>query len=108
MSRFATFTEARTFLGFQSWRNEILPQVSFVLELWRALVDGTLGEELFISYVDPDLPVSARQHKLREWSFRCECERCTEEGLRGGESEGGELGSPADLEKELKAGLGLF
>jgi hypothetical protein len=64
-----------------------------------------LGEELFISYVDPGLPASARQHKLREWSFRCECERCKEEGLTAGEEEG----TPStDLEKELKAGLGLF
>lgn len=66
--------------------------------------DIILGEELFISYVDPALPVSARQHKLREWSFKCECERCKEEGLTAGD----EIGPPTDLEKELKAGLGLL
>jgi len=69
--------------------------------------DIAAGEELLISYVDPGLPVSARQHKLREWSFRCECERCKEEGLTAGD-EPGEAGAPADLEKELKAGLGLL
>lgn len=57
--------------------------------------------------MDPALPVSARQHKLREWSFKCECERCKEEGLAV-RDEVGEVGPPTDLEKELKAGLGLF
>jgi len=66
-----------------------------------------LGEELLISYVDPALPVSSRQHKLREWSFRCECERCKEEGLTAGD-EPREDGPPTDLEKELKVGLGLL
>jgi len=68
-----------------------------------------LGEEIFISYVDPALPVSARQQKLREWSFRCECERCKEEGSTAEDVvEVGEAGPSTDLEKELKAGLGLF
>jgi len=71
--------------------------------------DIAAGEELFISYVDPALPVSGRQHKLREWSFRCECERCkSEEGVMTVEDEVGEAGLPTDLERELKAGLGLF
>jgi len=69
--------------------------------------DNVSGEELLISYVDPALPISARQHKLREWSFKCECERCKEEALTAGD-EPGEVGPPTDLEKELKAGLGLF
>jgi len=80
---------------------------SFVAGIWQAPSNITLGEELFISYVDPGLSVSARQHKLREWSFRCECERCKEEGLTA-EDEPGGAGPPTDLEKELKAGLGLF
>lgn len=71
--------------------------------------DMILGEELLVSYVDPALPVSSRQHKLREWSFRCECERCKEEGLTAGDVDGPrEDGPPTDLEKELKAGLGLL
>ena len=57
--------------------------------------------------MDPALPVSTRQHKLREWSFKCECERCKEEALTAGDGTG-EVGPPTELEKELKAGLGLF
>ena len=71
--------------------------------------DPNLGEELFISYVDPALPVSGRQHKLREWSFRCGCERCKEEELVAAGDEAEEaVGAPTDLEMELKTGLGLF
>jgi hypothetical protein len=79
----------------------------FFTGIRRAPPHPIVGEELFISYVDPALPIAARQHKLREWSFKCECERCKEEELIAGGEVGGVV-PPTDLEEELKAGLGLF
>ncbi|KAK7446997.1 hypothetical protein VKT23_014210 [Stygiomarasmius scandens] len=86
------------------------------------------GEELFITYVNPQLGVRSRQIELEAWGFgKCACKRCvTEEkeervkeqqkqrtmdkDLAGVDSEarqGTEM-DMADLEKELKAGLGVM
>ena len=76
------------------------------------------GEELFITYVNPMLPVRARQQELKGWGFgKCSCDRCVEEEKNlvdsdekrnGGDGEQGDALDMADLEKELKAGLGVM
>ena len=71
------------------------------------------GEELFITYVNPDLPLERRRKGLMEWGFgKCACERCRKEEKEkdkgedvGDAKEGTEK---ADLEAELKAGLGVM
>ena len=73
------------------------------------------GEELFITYVNPDLPLEQRRRNLMEWGFgKCVCERCQREEREHkekGEVEGtiteaaGGDGDKADLEAELKAGF---
>ncbi|KAI0673183.1 SET domain-containing protein [Trametes maxima] len=71
------------------------------------------GEELFITYVNPELPLEQRRRQLMEWGFgKCVCERCVREeaernvaGLGDGEQA---VGNADDLEAELKAGLGVM
>ncbi|KAL1692392.1 hypothetical protein GGG16DRAFT_90018 [Schizophyllum commune] len=71
------------------------------------------GEELMISYVDPEAPYKARQAELEQWGFKCVCPRCLEEAktakvaapAHGEVRDGIDLN---DLEKELKAGLGVM
>ena len=68
--------------------------------------DITVGEELLVTYVDPSLGVRRRRLQLGAWGFgECVCERCMEE-----EKEAGEPSSSGvdDLERELKAGLGVM
>lgn len=70
--------------------------------------DIAAGEELLVTYVDPTLGVRNRRLQLGAWGFGvCECERCIEE-----EKELGETSKPSsdadDLERELKAGLGVM
>ncbi|KAH9943894.1 SET domain-containing protein [Amylocystis lapponica] len=62
------------------------------------------GEELCITYVDPGLPVEQRRRQLMEWGFgTCRCVRCVaEEGSGVGQADA------AELEMELKAGLGVM
>lgn len=65
------------------------------------------GEELLISYVNPELGYKARQSELQGWGFgSCLCERCTEEekNVKDEEIPSG----MEDLESELKAGLGVL
>lgn len=70
------------------------------------------GAELCITYVDPGAQggVERRRRQLLEWGFgRCGCARCVEEE-RAGPEEGKEKkedGGVDELEKELKAGLGV-
>ncbi|KAH8824033.1 hypothetical protein DL96DRAFT_1532375 [Flagelloscypha sp. PMI_526] len=70
------------------------------------------GEELFITYVNPELPYKARQSELAEWGFgSCDCKRCMEDSKK--QSKSGEKGGEGnaamdDLASELKAGLGVF
>ena len=76
------------------------------------------GEELVVTYVDPSLGVRERRSQLVAWGFgQCECERCVEEEKEGeeksreGEGEGEtkeERSNMDDLERELKAGLGVM
>jgi hypothetical protein len=67
------------------------------------------GEELLVTYVNPDLGLKARRNELKAWGFgTCECTRCVTEVKDYKEDENGELGIHADLESELKAGLGVM
>jgi hypothetical protein len=70
-----------------------------------------VGEELVVTYVDPSLGVRERRSQLGAWGFgQCDCKRCTEEekGEKSGEEEIKKQASDMDeLEKELKAGLGV-
>lgn len=80
--------------------------------------DILAGEELCITYVNPESGVKWRQGELEAWGFgKCACERCVEEGkAAGGEGEAGEAGKGVvngedglgELERELKAGLGVL
>ncbi|KAF8154243.1 hypothetical protein B0H34DRAFT_784189 [Crassisporium funariophilum] len=70
------------------------------------------GEELLVTYVNPELGWRQRRKELRAWGFGgCTCKRCVEEGK--GLSEDGEIGGTGademdDLASELKAGLGVM
>jgi len=67
------------------------------------------GEELLVSYVDPSLGVKARREKLGAWNFgACRCKRCVEEERTGVTSQRSPDNDLEDLERELKAGLGVM
>jgi hypothetical protein len=67
-----------------------------------------VGEELMATYVDPELGLKARRDLLKSWGFGvCMCERCVEEEKLVKE-QGGEQDGMEDLERELKAGLGVI
>ncbi|KAG6866311.1 hypothetical protein C0991_005778 [Blastosporella zonata] len=64
------------------------------------------GEELFISYVNPELDVRRRRQELQAWGFGdCTCVRCLQEAkhIKPEENEGMD-----DLASELKASLGVM
>lgn len=70
------------------------------------------GEELTVSYVDPEMGLRSRRAGLLMWGFgQCQCERCVreeaEEAANGGE-QNEKKDAMVELEKELKAGLGLM
>ncbi len=71
-----------------------------------------VGEELIVTYVDPSLGVRERRSQLVAWGFgRCDCGRCVmEKEEKSGENEGEikERSDMDDLERELKAGLGVM
>ncbi|KAF9269757.1 SET domain-containing protein [Marasmius fiardii PR-910] len=80
-----------------------------------ALRDIEIGEELNITYVNPQSSVRARQTELEQWGFgKCMCERCVREAKelreKGEDVENvnGNAIEMKDLEKELKAGLGIM
>jgi hypothetical protein len=67
--------------------------------------DIAVGEELLVTYVDPNLGVRRRRLQLGAWGFgECMCERCIEEAKELGETDE----DVDDLERELKAGLGVM
>lgn len=68
------------------------------------------GEELTITYVNPQMGLAQRRQGLLEWGFgTCKCARCSAEEEQAGGAQAGEstLGDQ-DLEMELKAGLGVL
>ncbi|EAU81457.1 hypothetical protein CC1G_05287 [Coprinopsis cinerea okayama7 len=72
------------------------------------------GDELTVTYVNPELPYKTRQEQLQAWGFgSCRCERCvSEERLFKLKNVVQDEASPKedmdDLARELKAGLGLM
>jgi SET domain-containing protein len=69
------------------------------------------GEELTVTYVNPELPYRSRQDELQAWGFgSCKCDRCVGEEKTSKLNEVLEDGQPDmhDLERELKAGLGVM
>ncbi|KAF8064044.1 hypothetical protein FPV67DRAFT_1782409 [Lyophyllum atratum] len=64
------------------------------------------GEELVVTYVNPELDVRRRRQELQAWGFgECMCVRCLQEAkYLKPEVDGG----MDDLEAELKAGLGVM
>lgn len=70
--------------------------------------DIEVGEELLVTYVDPDLGLRARRDLIKSWGFGvCSCPRCMEEEKLVKEL-GEEPEELDDLERELKAGLGVI
>jgi len=72
-----------------------------------AQCDIDVGQELVVTYVNPEMRVRERRQALAAWGFGvCQCGRCIEEeqemDLKGTEDELG------DLERELKVGLGIM
>jgi hypothetical protein len=75
-----------------------------------AIRDIEVGEELLVTYVNPEGGLKARRDELLNWGFGlCMCERCIEEEKMG-KKETGDIKTVEmdDLEKELKAGLGVM
>ncbi|KAK2465558.1 hypothetical protein APHAL10511_002450 [Amanita phalloides] len=75
-----------------------------------AKTDIKAGQELAVTYVNPELGLKARQEALEAWGFgECRCERCLEEEMKFGKAALIEKKDEMDdLEKELKAGLGVM
>jgi hypothetical protein len=75
-----------------------------------AIRDIEVGEELLVTYVNPEGGLKARRDELLNWGFGlCMCERCIEEEKMGKkETEDANTVEMDDLEKELKAGLGVM
>ncbi|KIJ18321.1 hypothetical protein PAXINDRAFT_167508 [Paxillus involutus ATCC 200175] len=65
------------------------------------------GEELLITYVDPQMNYKDRRRRLLEWGFGpCQCVRClTEE--KEAKASGADTEEAGDLAEQLRAGLGL-
>ncbi|KAF9468274.1 hypothetical protein BDZ94DRAFT_1287217 [Collybia nuda] len=67
------------------------------------------GEELLVTYVNPEMHFKTRRRELEAWGFGiCECQRCVAEAKNYKEDESVEPGIHAGLESELKAGLGVI
>lgn len=77
-----------------------------------AKTDVKAGQELLVTYVNPELSLNARRQALEAWGFgECRCERCMEEEIKFGKAiqvEKKDDNEMDDLEKELKAGLGVM
>lgn len=66
------------------------------------------GEELYISYVNPGLPLETRRQQLLEWGFgECKCSRCSTEE-KDPDRPVADKAVPDDMERELKEGLGVI
>lgn len=80
----------------------------------HAAADIRAGEELFVTYVNPNASVSERRKEVRAWAFgTCLCPKCVreenEENENAEQEEKKEDGSKGleGLEEELREGLGL-
>ena len=54
------------------------PEIGLVAQV-TALRPIKDGEELFISYIDENLPLEKRRNALRDYGFACTCEKCEAE-----------------------------
>ena len=72
--------------------------------------DIKCGEELLVTYVNPEGGLKTRRDELLSWGFGlCLCKRCTEEEKTGRDDDNKVNATEMeDLEKELKAGLGVM
>ncbi|KAI0048513.1 SET domain-containing protein [Auriscalpium vulgare] len=71
--------------------------------------DISAGEELVVTYVYPELGVRERRGNLGAWGFgECQCERCKREENDPDVVSIGTQADMHDLERELKAGLGVL
>ncbi|KAF9028359.1 SET domain-containing protein [Hymenopellis radicata] len=77
-------------------QREALARISVI-----ALRDISPGEELTITYVNPELTYGERKRALGEWGFVCRCSRCVQDERKG-------VTDVSDLEAELKEGLGVL
>ena len=67
--------------------------------------DIRVGEELLVTYVNPQVPYRVRQNELQAWGFGiCTCPRCIKEARKSKDDNDREL---AHLVQELKAGFGI-
>jgi hypothetical protein len=67
------------------------------------------GEELTISYVNPEMGVEKRREELRQWGWGdCICVRCVGEWREKKKKKNGGQEEMIDFEQEIKAGLGVF
>ncbi|PSR73034.1 hypothetical protein PHLCEN_2v11138 [Hermanssonia centrifuga] len=74
-----------------------------------AKTDIQPGEELFITYVNPELSLEQRRQHLLEWGFgTCKCSRCVSEEQDATRTPAAKDPAADDLERELKAGLGVL
>ncbi|KAF8637143.1 hypothetical protein AX17_003047 [Amanita inopinata Kibby_2008] len=73
-----------------------------------AKTDIKAGQELLVTYVNPDTSLKTRRAALEAWGFgECRCERCAAEEAKFGKAKVTK-DEMDDLEKELKAGLGVM
>jgi hypothetical protein len=77
--------------------------------------DIKTGQELVVTYVNPELGLKVRRAELEAWGFgECRCERCVEEEVNQAMDEGNmevpeeKKDEMEDLERELKVGLGMM
>lgn len=67
------------------------------------------GDELLITYVNPEGSLKTRQIELESWGFgTCNCPRCVEETKNPTKTTEAEDVKLDDLERELKEGLGVM
>lgn len=72
--------------------------------------DIKVGEELTVTYVNPQMGLYERRQGLLEWGFgQCKCARCVqEEQDPTRQTKDAVINGDRDLERELKAGLGVM
>ena len=72
--------------------------------------DIKVGEELTVTYVNPQMGLYERRQGLLEWGFgQCKCARCAqEEQDPTRQTKDAVINDDRDLERELKAGLGVM
>lgn len=76
-----------------------------------AKADIEVGQELLVTYVNPQQSLAARRRELSSWAFGiCRCSRCIKEEKEEKENpkESADNNQFPDLADELRDGLGVF